>query len=76
MSAASSEGALDGLKKSVGDIVPPLFTFRSITDSASCPGGLLPGPFDGETPLPEVTKIRPCGSSMAPLPPCQMPAWS
>jgi hypothetical protein len=45
------------------------------TDSASWPGGLPPGPGAGETPLPEVRKIRPGPSDTSPPLLCQMPAW-
>lgn len=76
-SLESSEGALDGLKKSCGVSAPVVvFGDSLITDSASWPGGLLPGPFGGEMPLPEVTKIRPDPSDMTPPPLCQMPPFS
>ena len=47
-----------------------------MTDSASWPGGLLPGPFGGETPLPDVKMIRLGPSDTIPPPLCQMPASS
>ena len=76
-SLESSEGALEGLKKSCGVSAPVVgFGDSLITDSASGPGGLLPGPFGGEMPLPEVTKIRPDPSDMTPPPLCQMPPFS
>src|SRR5215472_16103375 len=75
-SLESRWGAFDGLKKSCGDSVPPEPTDSLITDSASWPGGLLPGPFGGEVPLPEVTKIRPGPSDITPPPLCQMPPAS
>jgi hypothetical protein len=49
-------------------------TCRRTTDSASVPGGLVPGPGGGETPLPVANMIRPDPSDTRPLPDCQMPA--
>src|SRR6266516_2138939 len=74
-SLESSDGAFDGLKKSFADSVPSEPTDSRMTDSASWAGGLLPGPFGGEMPLPEATMIRPDPSDMTPPPLCQMPPF-
>ena len=76
LSLWSRLGALLGLKKSCGFSDPSGCGCSRMTDSASWPGGLLPGPFGGEMPLPEATKIRPDPSDMIPPPLCQMPPFS
>ena len=73
VSAASREGALAGLKKSWADRVPLALTPSRTTDSASWPPGEAPARTLGETPLPEVKKIRPGPSDIMPPPLCQMP---
>jgi hypothetical protein len=75
VSAASRVGALPGLKKSLAARVPLALTPSRITDSASCPPGELPARTLGDTPLPEVKKIRPGPSDISPPPLCQMPPW-
>ena len=70
-------GAFAGLKKSFAVSAPVVgFGASRTVDSASWPGGLLPGPLAGEMPLPEVKKIRPAPSDTSPPWLCQMPAWS
>ena len=64
---------LVGLKKSFAVSDPSALTCSRITDSASVPGGLVPGPGAGETPLPVATMIRPGPSETRPPPDCQMP---
>src|SRR5215470_18147761 len=75
-SLESRLGALLGLKKSWAFSDPSDCGCSRITDSASWPGGLPPGPFGGEMPLPEATQIRPDPSDMTPPPLCQMPPFS
>ena len=65
---------MNGLKKSFAVSEPSPLTCRRITDSARVPGGLVPGPGAGETPLPVATMIRPGPSETRPPPDCQMPA--
>src|SRR5487761_1086669 len=76
MSWLSRVGASAGLKKSCACRVPSDCGCSRMTDSASWPGGLLPGPLGGEMPLPEVRMIRLGPSDTIPPPLCQMPAES
>ena len=74
--AASSAGALRGLKKSLAVMAPPEPAASRTTASPSWPGGLVPGPGGGDTPLPVEMKIRPGPSDISPPPDCQMPpSW-